>query len=208
MSSRRVLIAPYLSFALPCFLLVLFTEQQELHLAINAQHKPWLDVFFKYTTVLGDGYMLYAILLLAFFRKHWETLMLFTGGAIASIGTQIVKRSLSLPRPARVFAESDSLYFVPGVDVHFHHSFPSGHSTTAFAIYFGLALLYPKQRWFFMMVAVIVAFSRVYLSQHFLEDILAGSFVGFSFILLSHYLWSRLANSSERVWLHRNLLKK
>ena len=152
--------------------------------------------------------MLYFILLLAFFRKYWETLMLFTGTAVASIVTQIIKRSLALPRPARVFSENDQLYLVPGIDIHFHHSFPSGHSTTAFAIYFGLALLYPKQRWLFTIVAVIVAFSRVYLSQHFLEDILAGSVIGFAFILISYNLWSRLANSSQRKWLHQNLVKK
>jgi len=208
MSSGRVLLAPYLSFALPCLLAILLTDQQDLHLTINSYHQPFLDQFFKYVTILGDGYMLYFILLLAFFRKYWETLMLFTGTAVASIVTQIIKRSLALPRPARVFSENDQLYLVPGIDIHFHHSFPSGHSTTAFAIYFGLALLYPKQRWFFTIVAVIVAFSRVYLSQHFLEDILAGSVIGFAFILISYNLWSRLANSSQRKWLHQNLVKK
>jgi membrane-associated phospholipid phosphatase len=59
-------------------------------------------------------------------------------------------------------------------------SFPSGHATSAFAIFLAVALIsgnrYVKVLCFIF--ACLVAFSRVYLSQHFLIDIIAGSMIG------------------------------
>jgi membrane-associated phospholipid phosphatase len=206
MSAGRKILLPYLLFAIPCFVLILTTDKVNLHLSINALHRPALDTFFRYITVLGDGYMLYFILLLALVRKYWETLFLFTATALASLTTQIIKRSLSLPRPARVFEGLEELYFVEGVKVHHHHSFPSGHSTTAFALFLGLALLFPKWRWPLVGLAVLVAFSRVYLSQHFTVDILAGSIIGLVFVLLAFPMWSKWKD--KRSWLRGNLMKR
>jgi membrane-associated phospholipid phosphatase len=53
-------------------------------------------------------------------------------------------------------------------------SFPSAHTTGAFALSVGLSWFYPKARGLFMGLALITAVQRVLHSAHFLSDVLAG----------------------------------
>jgi membrane-associated phospholipid phosphatase len=66
------------------------------------------------------------------------------------------------------------------------HSFPSGHTSTAFTLALLLASIVKKNFWvyFFPVIAFFVGYSRVYLAQHFVTDVLAGIFVG----VVSSYL--------------------
>jgi len=79
------------------------------------------------------------------------------------------------------------------------NSFPSGHSTSAFSLFTILALESSKKRnqIFLLLMAMSVAFSRIYLLQHFLIDTWAGSFIG----LLSATLVYQLVISKG--WMER-----
>ena len=55
-------------------------------------------------------------------------------------------------------------------------------------------------------LALLVAFSRVYLSQHFLNDIYAGSLLGTASALLAWLILSRPAFFREAKWMHKSLL--
>lgn len=57
-------------------------------------------------------------------------------------------------------------------------SFPSGHSTTAFAVALSLGSFYPEIMPLLLMLAANVAISRVIVGMHFLSDILVGSGMG------------------------------
>ncbi|MES1260375.1 MAG: phosphatase PAP2 family protein [Acidobacteriota bacterium] len=57
-------------------------------------------------------------------------------------------------------------------------SFPSGHSTTAFAVAVCLGLFYPEIRPALLALAANVALSRVVVGMHFMSDVLAGSGMG------------------------------
>src|SRR5690606_17217442 len=80
-------------------------------------------------------------------------------------------------RPLFIFKyfEKIKLKTVEGVDLHIHNSFPSGHSTQAFAIFMCLAFVSKNQflKFLFFAMALFTAISRVYLSQHWLVDITA-----------------------------------
>jgi membrane-associated phospholipid phosphatase len=85
------------------------------------------------------------------------------------------------------------IYRIPGLEYHSHFSFPSGHSATAFALFIGFALFSRNNflKLAFLIIACIISYSRVYLAQHFLEDILTGSLIGTIVILIVYYSFSR-----------------
>ncbi len=57
-------------------------------------------------------------------------------------------------------------------------SFPSGHSTTAFAVAFSLGSYYPEAMPLLIILAANVAVSRMIVGMHFLTDVLVGSAMG------------------------------
>ncbi|MGI9212198.1 MAG: phosphatase PAP2 family protein [Methylococcaceae bacterium] len=68
----------------------------------------------------------------------------------------------------------------PTLNSHFH-SFPSGHTTTAFGTAVALSVLFPPLTLPALTVASGVAWSRLYLNYHHPSDILMGSVLGGSF---------------------------
>ncbi len=175
-----------------------FVPKSALHLFLNRFHAPFFDLFFKYLTWLGSGWTVVAIILIMLFR-HARTAVVFLMGNLLNTGiVQGMKNYLfsGVLRPAGSFKDVQSLYLVPGVDMNIHYSFPSGHSATAFGIFVIMILLSKKQwqKFLWLFAAMLTAYSRVYLSQHFFQDILAGSFIGtagmlFVIWLFRAYLW-------------------
>jgi membrane-associated phospholipid phosphatase len=95
---------------------------------------------------------------------------------------QLMKRLFfeDMVRPAGYFQDLAQLHVVEGVVLLSSRSFPSGHATTAFALFLCLALLLKSRfmKLICFLLASLAAFSRVYLSQHFLIDVYAGSIIG------------------------------
>ena len=91
-------------------------------------------------------------------------------------------------RRKRPFVLSKNLKSIRiGIDPY---SFPSGHTTAAFALAMSISLLTlsPTIRLVFLVLAFGVGFSRVYLAVHYPSDVLAGAIIGSSFALLVHSL--------------------
>ena len=96
-----------------------------------------------------------------------------------------------MPRPKEFFAPGQYAYFIDGVTHTGFSSFPSGHSTSIFALATLLALFEKNKKWNigYLLGAVAVGYSRIYLGQHFLGDVLVGSFIGVSLAILVHWLF-------------------
>lgn len=173
----------YLFILLPGVFLLLLKGKAQSFLILNAWHTNWLDKFFIWYTELGNGF---TIVLLSFFlffvlqqRKLAVTFLL--AYAFTGIVAQLIKPLAESPRPLVYFSPEWLPFFIRGVIHTGHSSFPSGHTVSAFAGATVLALHYGSnyvQQLFYLLLAVVVGFSRVYLSQHFLIDVLAGSFIG------------------------------
>jgi membrane-associated phospholipid phosphatase len=174
----------YLLFAAAGIFLITFTDKFELHLAINSiVGNSFVNNFFKYVTYLGDGLFLVAIgaLLLLYNVKH--SLFLLLSYALTGGTTQLLKAYVfrEVDRPYLFYSFYDFKFtLVEGVQMASNRSFPSGHSTSAFCLFFCLSFLSENKglQLLFFVLGLTTAFSRVYLSQHFFEDIYAGAMVG------------------------------
>lgn len=174
---------------------ILFSnDKTSIHLAINSLHSASFDFFFKYFTYVGDGFFVaFGILVLGLFalkENGWRPLvygwlLLIISGAAAQFFKRVVFPDALRPS---AFLQGHELHLVDGVQMHAHHSFPSGHSTAAFAFFGFVTIYYFRNKPFFQVLmaltAALVGYSRMYLSQHFLEDIVAGTILGCSFLVV------------------------
>ncbi len=165
-----------------------------IQIYLNGLNNPFFDSFFKYFTFLGSGWTaLVLILFILFFVDVRWSIILAIANITSGILVQVLKIFVfeDIMRPAEVIKDV-SLHFVQGVDLNYQNSFPSGHTTTAFCLFFGLALIISSRpgKWLFLIVALLIAYSRIYLSQHFLSDVLAGSIIGTIFFIVTAWVFN------------------
>lgn len=157
--------------------------QENLMQWVNSHNNPTADVFFTYVTYFGDGafFVIVCVILLAFNRR--VGIMAFASFALSSL-TSLFLKVVVFPerlRPLKFFEHSVYQYrIIKGLEVYSYNSFPSGHTTTAFAMFSLLAFVdnHRGRGWFFLFLATITGYSRVYLFQHFVEDAYVGSIIG------------------------------
>lgn len=77
-------------------------------------------------------------------------------------------------------------------------SFPSGHTTASFAAAF--ALLFSKNKLWIpsVVLAVLIAFSRLYLYVHYPTDILAGILLGFIASIVADFICKTLWKENKK----------
>ncbi|MHA4810325.1 phosphatase PAP2 family protein [Flavitalea flava] len=162
-------------------------------LYLNPYHHNRLDTFFVYFTYLGDGIFTIIIFLILLFLRRWsQAWQVMTAFLVSSLVAQVLKNLFSMPRPKQFFDQGQYPYFIDGVTHVGFSSFPSGHSVSIFALVTLLALFEKNKKWniAYLLGAVAVGYSRIYLGQHFLGDVLVGSFIGVSSSVLIHWFFT------------------
>ena len=87
-----------------------------------------------------------------------------------------MKIMLGRARPELLF-EHDLFGFFGWQLNSLYHSFPSGHVTLLTTMILSLTMLFPRYRWVYMTIALVVMATRVLLSYHYLSDVLATSYL-------------------------------
>lgn len=207
-SRNRWFFLPYSVFLLLCAALLFSYSKTELHILLNRFNSSFFDVFFKYSTHLGDGTLIAILGIIFLFIKYRYVFAFLLGSISTAVLVNLFKKVFldEMYRPAKYFElfETYKLHLVEGVNQHSLQSFPSGHTATSFSIFLMLALI-TKNRWVKLALflgAVVVAYSRVYLSQHFLVDITAGSVISVLIMVLS-FFW---VEKWKKPWLENSLL--
>lgn len=162
------------------FILLAYSKGEGFIL-MNPWHQQPLDYFFRMVTLMGDGLFAVGLVLLLFlFKKKYVALMAFSSFAISGIVAQVIKYLFDSPRPVIFFENTGYMHFIEGVTLHNYNSFPSGHTTSAFAIAAALGFAVKNKNYsiLFLLLAALTGYSRMYLGQHFMEDVLAGSVIG------------------------------
>jgi membrane-associated phospholipid phosphatase len=177
----------------------------------NLNHQPVLDLFFKYLTHFGDGLIFVVAAVVFLFIRYSLAIHVISIGVIHGLAISSLKNGVfyKMPRPKAYFGEDVILHFVEGVKVHSYNSFPSGHTASIFAFTFFLAIAINRKSWSvaFVGIALLVAFSRVYLVQHFFVDIVYGSIVGILSAVISVWMLEKLWNLESQPALKGALLK-
>jgi membrane-associated phospholipid phosphatase len=168
----------------------------QIHRAMNSfVGNQYIDTFFEYITHLGDGAFAFLVAVIFLFFNIRKSVYILLSYAGAGIVSYILKHWIyyDVTRPHFVFQYyvREELKEVPGVELIGFHSFPSGHALSAFALFF--CLLFVSRSHFlkivFLTLAILAAYSRVYLSQHWLIDIYVGSIIGVCFSLLFYIVF-------------------
>lgn len=181
-----------------------FIPKGELHLLLCDHHTAAGDFFFRYYTIVGEWVPYVIAVLLLLYRKEWG-LMVVAGIVLSGLTTQVLKHIVDAPRPLTWFAAAMpdvTLPLVEGVRMSQFYSFPSGHTTSFFALFLILCWVAGEvmeqrvatsadkrqaalSQWgsalvqvVFFSLALLGGYSRIYLSQHFLLDVAGGALVG------------------------------
>ena len=177
----------------------------EGHLIINSYHSTLFDWIFKYLTWFGDGIVFAIIIIVGLFMRFRISLYTAVVGVLTLFIISFISKELlfhDVPRPANVFGKLGiQLHYIEGVRMHMISSFPSGHATSSFAVYTLLALFMKNKgvKFFLFLLAAFSAYSRVYLSQHFVRDIESGAIIGFMISILVFYYFNKKTGDNERL---------
>jgi membrane-associated phospholipid phosphatase len=160
-----------------------------------SEHRTFLgDWFFKITTWLGETAPYIAFTAYFFVKDKKKILLSVMTGFAALLVSTLLKMAFAHDRPATVLSKTGLLAkvkFVEGVEIfQGTTSFPSGHTMSAFAIYGLAAFLFENTtlKAIFALIAVLIGVSRVYLIEHFPEDVLVGAMIGLMIgITVYHY---------------------
>jgi len=151
----------------------------------------WFRILMIVMTRLGDGWLWYSIgLILVIFGGSQRFLAIGAAMAAAAVGILLfrtLKHASHRKRPCEIEPHCWSLILPPD-----KYSFPSGHSITAFAIALSVGLFYPDLQVVLLLVALLIASSRIILGMHFLSDVLAGSAIGIFLGYCSFHLFAAL----------------
>ncbi len=161
----------------------MFFQDFELEILklINVNRNPNFDGFFQAITD-SAFYVAFGVpLILLIISKIWRNLQLgkkpyylFSVVISSAIVSNILKYTINRPRPFITHP------IIEKISAGGSPSFPSGHTSDAFAIATALAIAYPK--WYIIIPAyawaLTVAYSRMFLGVHYLTDVLSGIILG------------------------------
>lgn len=166
----------YIAFVISILISLFYDKQIVLLIAQN--RIVLLDMIFTKITKTSTIIIAFLIISIIFFwKKKKDTILLWLSAGVTALITIITKIIIFRPRPF----ETLTLPLIQGAKYIFatwNTSFPSMHSATAFSIVPILDEEFPKLKWLWITIALIVALSRVYVGVHYLSDVIAGCLIG------------------------------
>jgi undecaprenyl-diphosphatase len=145
---------------------------------VNRWRAPrWFRWWMLLATRAGDGWLWGMVGIAVLLQSD-----AFRFRAIESAACAVTAGILVFHKVKRVFCRTRPRDIEPHCWCHIvtrdKFSFPSGHSTTAFAVALSLGSFYPEIMPLLLVLAANVAVSRVVVGMHFLSDVLVGSGMG------------------------------
>lgn len=193
MAKLKTRLLPFF-FVLLLLLPLTFLPKGEIVLWVNGYRNPFLDAFFIRASALGNGLtVLIAVILVLPFRLKW------LGVFILSFLFQVIivllfKKGIfnGELRPYLYYKEAGQVHLLnllEGVKIRYVNTFPSGHTATiSFLVtFFAILARNTVASWTLMLICLLVGFSRIYLVQHFFNDVYFGILFGLLSSMVGYY---------------------
>jgi len=191
------------------FLQFIQSADESVALFFNSVSSDLIDNIMLFFSIIEEGGVIWILTLIAFailsLTKKIEKKGFYVAVSVAIailsdfIFTMLLKKIVVRPRP---FVTLEEIKII--IDIPSGTSFPSAHSSTAFASAVALFFTVPRKKIYNIIsfiavtVASCVALSRVYLCVHYLSDVIVGVAVGIAVGLISSYFVNRFYNMRNR----------
>ena len=161
-----------------------------------------LDPVMTVLSLMGNGGAVWieTAVLLLFFRKTRRAgvAMLLALAAGYVIGNLCIKELVMRPRPFVTHSDLTAL-----LDPGDPWSFPSGHALSSFAAATALWCFHKKTCVLALVLAALIAFSRLYASVHYPTDVLAGMLIGIALAHAAAFLTDRIIDTFHSIRLRK-----
>jgi len=162
---------------------VIFLEDNLIRTLLKEHRIHVLFKLMHFLTWLGVGWVLAAVaailLGIGYLRQYSKLIkaavLSLIALAISGLAVQMIKHLIGRPRPRLV--EQGIVSWGPSLQSG-HDSLPSGHALSSFAMAAVLSSFYPTGQWVWYSLAVLVAFTRIYIDAHFASDVFVGAVLG------------------------------
>ena len=206
----RMFFIPYLVVLMLCLFIKLLFSREQIYFAVNSRNFLLGDFIAPYLTDLGNFWTVVVLSLILVLFSYAKAFILLLVNTLTALTAQIVKHIFDSPRPSLYFqSQLAHIHFIKGVEMLRLHSFPSGHTVSAFTTAVLFTYWAKNKFWGFplLLLAMCVGYSRMYLSEHFFEDVTAGSVIG---TITTICLITWLANTQflKSVEWNRGLIRK
>ncbi len=145
-------------------------------------HTGFLTDFFYGVTFTSSEIIMFFLLTSLFLwnenKRRWILPLWFTL-LISSIVGFVLKVVVQRPRPFQLGLIDLPAIFLKDSFYVWDFSFPSGQTILAFCALPILSKEFPKLKWVWLALAILIGASRVYFGFHFLSDVIAGGLIGY-----------------------------
>lgn len=153
----------------------------------------FMDFIMPKITFLAEGGILWllAAVIMLFFRKYRRGSIAIAGGIVGCllVGNLVLKHLVARSRPCWIETDFPMLIAVPK-----DFSFPSGHSMVSFAAAVVIFHYNRKLGTVALVLAALIAFSRLYLFVHFPSDVLVGTLIGIGLGIAAFIVTDKIAD--------------
>ena len=198
-------------------LALLYIPKGELHLLLCNRHTPARDIFYRYYTQVAEWFPYVVCVALLLFCRIGDGVFASAAMLLSALSTQILKHICNTLRPVTwfdLFMPEVQLPLVDGVKMHYWLSFPSGHTTSFFALALVVCIILTRDIRRYTSIAVqaglfflaaLGGYSRIYLSQHFARDVFGGMIIGIGITILCYAIFYRFENQK---WYNYRVFQK
>jgi len=154
-------------------------------------HNPIMDKIMTTITSIGNaGFIWIVIALILIIIPKYREVGIMTACALilnAILGEVILKNIVERSRPFNILDDIILLIKTPT-----SFSFPSGHTASSFAAVGIIGVMIKKYKWYALSLAILIAFSRIYLFVHYPTDIIGGIILGIFSSRIILKVWPKL----------------